>query len=168
MRGRDQGAFKPGPHDLLAPKGNGAIRGPYVSAAGAENTQELLSVARDADRARFHGVTAKCSCRFVANKPSPVLLNAAVWRHHIDGCGGYRADSGRGEFDRRVVDIEIQNRRVLIVVFALVVVHWLPRFNRRLSFAQAKELLDAYCPIVCPNGPPLLSVWRMADAYHRS
>ncbi len=61
--------------------------------------------------------------RLITGRVSSLLLNAAVWRHHVDGRGRDCANSSRREFDCDVVDIKIQNRRVLIQVFGMVFVH---------------------------------------------
>jgi len=75
------------------------------------------------ERRQTHGRCKQRSHGIAAKLISSLLLNAAVWRHHVNGGGRYRANSCRCEFNRDVVDIKIQNSRVLLVVFILIFVH---------------------------------------------
>lgn len=66
------------------------------------------------------------------------LLNAAVWRHHIDRGGRYCANSGRCDFDGDIVDIKIQDYILLIVLFVLVAVHGL-KLPIRIKLSKSTE-----------------------------
>ena len=48
------------------------------------------------------------------------LVHAAVWRHHIDRRGRDRSDPRRCDFDRHVVDIDIENRGVGFILIWIV------------------------------------------------
>jgi hypothetical protein len=55
---------------------------------------------------------------------SPLLLNAAIWRHHINGRSRYRSNSGGGEFNRDVVHVEVQYLDVVAMFgLASIIVH---------------------------------------------
>jgi hypothetical protein len=78
---------------------------------------------------------------------SALLLNTAVWRHHIDRRRWNCANPGRGKLDRRIVDITIQDRRLLIVAcVVLLVVHRYKLLARALSYTQGISSLAHYLP----------------------
>ena len=83
----------------------------------------------------------------VASPALAFLLNAAIWRHHIDGGSRNSSDPRCGKFNRGVVNVEIKNCLVLISVYFIVaVVHGVkaPQFKckRRIN---PRKILRA-CP----------------------
>lgn len=60
----------------------------------------------------------------MASTASAPLLNATIWRHHIDGRGRNGSYPGCSKFNRGVVNVEVQNGFTLILVcFIVAVVH---------------------------------------------
>ena len=80
----------------------------------------------------------------VASPALAFLLNAAIWRHHIDGGSRNSSDPRCGKFNRGVVNVEIKNCFVLISVYFIVaVVHGvkLPSSSANFSLTRAKSLV---------------------------
>jgi hypothetical protein len=77
----------------------------------------------------------------VASPALAFLLNAAIWRHHIDGGSRNSSDPRCGKFNRAVVNVKIKNCFVLISVYFIVaVVHGvkLPQFKCKRQFNPRK------------------------------
>jgi hypothetical protein len=88
---------------------------------------------------------------------SALLLNTAVWRHHIDRRRWNCANPGRGKLDRRIVDITVQDRRLLIAAcVVLLFVHRYKLLARALSYTQRISSRIHYLPH-CHSGPLLFS-----------
>jgi len=80
----------------------------------------------------------------VASPALAFLLNAAIWRHHIDGGSRNSSDPRCGKFNRGVVNVEIKNCFVLISVhFIVAVVHGvkLPSSSANFSLTRAKSFV---------------------------
>ena len=77
----------------------------------------------------------------VASPALAFLLNAAIWRHHINRRSRNSSDARCCKFNRGVVNVEIKNRFVLISVYFIVaVVHGVkaPQFKCKLQFNPRK------------------------------
>ena len=80
----------------------------------------------------------------VASPALAFLLNAAIWRHHIDRRSRNSSDPRCCKLNRGVVNVEIKNRFVLISVYFIVaVVHGvkLPSSSANVRSTRAKSFV---------------------------
>ena len=80
----------------------------------------------------------------VASPALAFLLNAAIWRHHINRRSRNSSDARFCKFNRGVVNVEIKNRFVLVSVYFIVaVVHRvkLPSSSANVGLTSAKSFV---------------------------